>query len=118
MTDEELMRALFAEGLPPHVIAEKFEVAVVTVNRVLGLTDSDPRIVRTYQRFWRLMGEQVMTSPEIAKMLNQCSGYANSYLHKLEERGQIKRVGTKARRVVMWQMVRIDDWLPDLGAAA
>lgn len=118
MTDDELMRALYAEGLPPYLIAQKFEVSTRHVNKVLGLRGLDPRSIRTYQRFWNALGDEIVTTTKMAERLDMKPHSARVYLLRLEDLGQIRRVGVRARRQVLWQMVRIDELLPAEPVAA
>ena len=112
MTDKELMQALYAEGIEPKDIAAKFECTTRHVNKVLGLTGLDPRSVRVYQRFWDAFGAHPVGTSEIACRLGMPTANARVYLMRLEQLGHICRVGVKARRHVIWQMVKIDELLP------
>lgn len=117
MNDNELMRALFAEGMPTTVIAEKFDLPVSEVHELLGLKRPHMRSVKLYRRFWDAMGERAMSSNEIAKAMRMQNNYVCNYMRKLEERGQVKRVGTTDSRrgfpMAIWQMVRVDEFLVD-----
>lgn len=121
MTDEQLMRALFADGLTIRVIAEKFEVPHATVLEALGIeapAGMDPRAVATYQRFWHVMGEAVLTSAEVGQRLGGKSAtYAGVYLQQFRARGlaeQVMKVGGKA----LWRMVKVDELMPAEKVAA
>jgi transposase len=113
------MRALHAEGLPIRDIAEKFEVTHATVLDALGIEapeGMDPRTVATYQRFWMLMGEAVLTSAEVGqRMGGKSASMAGVYLQNFRARGlceQVMKVGGKA----LWRMVKVDELLPKQAA--
>lgn len=115
MTDQELMQALHDDGMPLEEIGEKFELTVAQVKVVLGLRAPDPRPDRTYQVYWSAMGDRVLTCAEIGLLVGKNRHCVGAYMHRLAARGRAKVVGKRVR-AELWQLVRVDELLPDVAA--
>lgn len=88
MTDDEIVRALAADGMPISTIMDKMEMSRYLVQKALGKVGR-PETTRA-------MFAPYMTRPRTAQAIADLSGkplpIVRGYLYRMRDRGHVKRV--------------------------
>lgn len=104
MTDNDLIKALYREGLTVEAIADKFDLRPIQVRKVLGVS-IDPRPNKTWQRFFEVLGDAEYPVSRAAQKMGIKRETMYAYMQRFEKRGHAKsRLLTKTCRV--FRMVR------------
>lgn len=86
MTDQELMEALLAEGLPVEEIAEKFEMTLRATKKALGLSQNR-RSARTRRLYIEAIGYGEYRASEVAAKLGIERINAERQLRRFVDKG-------------------------------
>lgn len=89
MNDNDLIIALYKEGVPVAAIAEKFDLRPIDVRHVLGIT-ADPRPLGTWRRFFNVLGTSEYTTEQIVRLMGMRGGAVRSYMARMELRGHAR----------------------------
>lgn len=106
MTDQELMQALYADGMPLKEIARKFEIGLKQVRQELGIPQPLGKMERTVRRMAEALNGQELRTAEVAERLGMPVGISWQYLRRLERRGLVRAIGRGSKRTGRGSAIR------------
>lgn len=89
MNDNDLIKALYREGLTVESIADKFDLRPIEVRKVLGIS-IDPRPKATWKRFFDVLGEAEYPVSRAAQKMGISRETMYAYMQRFEKRGHAK----------------------------